>query len=58
MEECAQYIKGRILQSLGHILNGEKLKEFLQTSRKRQGCPLSPLPMSIAGKNMSVLGSQ
>ena len=29
------------------ILNGEKLKAFPVTSRKRQGCPLSPLLFNI-----------
>ena len=30
------------------ILNGEKLKAFPLRSRKRQGCPLSPLLFNIA----------
>ena len=29
------------------ILNGEKLKAFPLRSRKRQGCPLSPLLFNI-----------
>jgi hypothetical protein len=29
------------------ILNGEKLKTFPLTSRRRQGCPLSPLLFNI-----------
>ena len=29
------------------ILNGEKLRAFPRKSRTRQGCPLSPLPLSI-----------
>ena len=29
------------------ILNGEKLKEFLLRSGRRQGCPLSPLLFNI-----------
>ena len=36
------------------ILNGEKLKAFPVTSRKRQGCPLSPLLFNIL---LEVLGT-